>query len=191
MEKKIVKTKIKNSNKEIYTNDKCSKNINIDKLKKDICRLKEEIEVDKEKLLRLHAAFDNYKKLINKEKLETIFNTKKNIIGELLPLLHEFGLAIKFCENYKFKDEKNINKLLDGLKLINEKLEKIFLNIGVIFINAKTKEIFNPNIHMAISEQELKGYEDDMIIEQYKCGYKLDNRIINPALVIVNKIKCQ
>ena len=191
MKKKDIELENKNNYKEEFIDDKCIKNFDIniiDKLEKEKYNLGQEVKFSKEKLLRLHADFDNYKKLINKEKLETIFNTKINIINKLLPLLHEFGFAIKFCEEYEFKKKENINELLNGFKLINEKLEKIFLNIGIIFINAKPKEIFDPNIHMAISEREHKGYKDGMIIEQYKCGYKFNNRIISPALVIVNKV---
>ena len=144
---------------------------------------KNQLDDFKDKYLRLLADFENYKKRIIKEKKDITIDIKNRTISDFVFIISEIELAMNFSND----KSSNIKSLIEGIKLIKTKLSDVLLNNGVEFINAKTGDNFDPHLHMAISESNLEDYDDSVVTEQYKSGYKLDGRMMSPALVVVNK----
>lgn len=144
--------------------------------------LKTELEEQKDKYLRLFAEFDNFKKRSAKERIELFKTAGQDIIRELLPVLDDFQRADK-----AFTQDKNAENYANGVKLIQEKLQKTLQNKGLKVIESIGKD-FDVAQHEAIAEvpaaaEEQKG----KIIDEVESGYTLNDTIIRYAKVVVGK----
>lgn len=144
--------------------------------------LKNELEEQKNKYLRLFAEFDNFKKRNAKERLELFKTAGQDVIRELLPILDDFQRAAKAHEQ-----DNNAENYANGMKLIQEKFQKTLQNKGLKVIDSVGKD-FNVEQHEAIAEvpaptEEMKG----KIIDEVESGYTLNDTIIRYAKVVVGK----
>jgi molecular chaperone GrpE len=138
-------------------------------------RAKEELEETRNRLLRSLADFDNYKKRAAIERDQFIQFANQTLVGELLPILDNFGRAMEHAPE----------KAAKGIALIKKQLEDILKRHGVLEIEALGKP-YDPNLHEAILQKEHSGPEN-MIIEEMQKGYTLHGRVIRPSMVIVSK----
>ena len=144
--------------------------------------LKNELEEQKNKYLRLFAEFDNYKKRSAKERLELFKTAGQDIIRELLPVLDDFQRAEK-----AYQQDNNVESYANGLKLIQEKFQKTLQNKGLKVIESVGKE-FNVEQHEAIAEVPAPtDKQKGKIIDEVESGYTLNDTIIRYAKVIVGK----
>ncbi len=134
------------------------------------------------KYLRLYAEFDNYRKRMAKEALETRKMAAKDTLSALLPVLDDFGRAKKNAEAADSKEQFS-----DGVKLVYTKLFNILESKGLEAMET-TGEDFDPEFHEAITEipapsEDMKG----KIIDTIETGYMLNDKIIRHAKVVVGK----
>lgn len=130
------------------------------------------------KYLRLFADFENFKKRIKKEKLDIINNANETLLLDLLSVLDDFSRSLK-----EIKKSNNV-PLIQGISLIKEKFYKILKNNGLKKIKTKKGDVFNTDLHEAITQvkaDELKGKVIDVIED----GYYLNNKIIRYSKVVV------
>lgn len=127
---------------------------------------------------RERADFQNYKRRIEKEQ----DSLKKYITGEIvrkyLIILDDLELAMK-----NQPDDDGFQSWIHGIQLIYQKFISILEGEGVEVI--PTDGEFDPNIHEAISQVDHKNVESGHIVEVMRQGYRIDDRVIRPALVIV------
>lgn len=152
----------------------------------ELTLLKESLEEQKQKaeeyynrLLRLRAEFDNYRKRIEREKQELIAYGQELIMLKLLPLVDNIERALKAAHEHH--DHK---MLLDGLVLM-EKEFKQFFRTEEIYSIPTHKVKLDPTLHHAISQEEHTDYEDEEIMEEIQKGYTFKGKVIRPALVKV------
>ncbi len=131
-----------------------------------------------ESIQRLQAEFENYKKRTEKQNQEFIKFANKELILTILPLLDNFELALKNTEN---KDE-----FVKGMKLIYTQLIILLEEQGLKSIETKGK-IFDPYLHEALMQGKDKTQQDNIILEEFQKGYTLNNQVIRPSKVKVNK----
>lgn len=148
----------------------------------ELSGLKNELEEQKQKYLRLYADFENYKKRNAKERLEFLKLAGQDIIRDLLPVLDDFQRA-----ETAYSLDNSAENYVNGVKLIFEKLQKTLQNKGLKPIESLGKD-FNIEFHEAIAEvpaatEELKG----KIIDEVESGYTLNDSIIRYAKVVVGK----
>jgi len=143
-------------------------------LEKEIKEFKKELKQKQDKIVRISADFQNYQKRKEKEIQNYIFETKKSYLLEMLDLLDLIKNA------YKDENPKQ------GLKLLIKNLEKFFENENIKVIECIGKK-FDHNYHHALTTIEKKDCEDNIIIEEVKKGYKINEKIIRPSHVIVSK----
>lgn len=136
-----------------------------------------------DKLLRSHAEFENYRKRVIKEREDIRINTRMDAVNTIIPVLDHFELALNAA-----KDAKNIEVVLEGMSMIKNEFEKALSSLGVEEINAVGEE-FNPNIHEAVANEPSEEYGKDIVIKQWRSGYKFQNRLIRPASVVVSSGK--
>nr|WP_235610000.1 nucleotide exchange factor GrpE [Blattabacterium sp. (Cryptocercus kyebangensis)] len=149
---------------------------------KEIEILKEKLEKEKEKFLRIFAEFENYKKRIKKERFDLFRIVHQQIIIDLIPILDDFERGLK--ELKKSKDEL----IIQGISLIQGKLIKILKEKGLNKIQIKKGDDFNTDFHEAITQipaltENLKG----KVIEIIEAGYILQEKVIRHAKVITGK----
>ena len=142
--------------------------------KKDLENLIQSLE---DKQLRLKAEFDNFRKRKESEISALLKYEGKHFILDFLSILDNINRGID-----SYKDE-NIQKALllikeDFLKKMSSKEIKEFGEVG---------EIFNPELHEALTTANLKDKEEDEIVEVYEVGFKYKDLIIRHAKVVVNK----
>jgi molecular chaperone GrpE len=152
------------------------------KHKKEVTELKQQVEELNDKYLRLVAEFDNFKKRNAKERIELFKTAGQDVIQSLLPVLDDFERAVKQMET-----AKDINAVKQGVVLIQEKLKSILESKGLKAMNS-IGEDFDVEHHEAITEipaptEEMKG----KVVDEVEKGYKLYDKIIRFAKVIVGK----
>jgi molecular chaperone GrpE len=148
----------------------------------ELTLLKNQLEEQKDKFLRLFAEFDNYKKRVAKEKLELFSTAGKDIIVDFLAVLDDFERANKANEQ-----SEDLSAIKDGIALIFDKMKKTMDKKGVKEIEA-INCAFDPEKHEAITEipspnEDMKG----KVIDVMEKGYMMNDKIIRYAKVVVGK----
>ena len=147
-----------------------------DDLKKVIKKLKQELKVKEDKLLRSVADFQNYQKRMEKELQINREEIKKKYLSELLDI------------NELLKKAYEDNNPKEGLKLMINNIENFFEKEQIKSINC-VGEKFNHNLHHAVTTIEKDDCEDETIIEEVKKGYMVNDKLLRPSHVIVAKKK--
>ena len=151
-------------------------NKNVEELKAKLKEEKEKSDEYYEHLKRNMAEFDNYKKRISKEK-DMMYNTiSADIISELLPILDNFDKAL----NAETLDESYKN----GMAMIYNQFNDTLQKLGVEEIDALNK-VFDPNFHEAVMHIEDESFGEKEIVEVFRKGYKIGDKIIRHAMVKV------
>jgi molecular chaperone GrpE len=132
-----------------------------------------------EKLLRVQADFDNYRKRITKEKEDSIRYSNENLLMELLPVVDNFELGLVAAETAT--DPKSIAM---GMQMVKSQLKRFLEDCGVQEINA-IGSMFDPHLHEAVSQEVSSSVPDGSILSQSRKGYKLRDRLLRPAVVVV------
>lgn len=140
-----------------------------------------ELEQCQEKVLRLAADLENFKKRIEREKSEYMKYALESFARELLPFLDNLERAITSA-----KDSRDLDKLIEGLDLTMSGYLKTLERFGLKVFAAEGQR-FDPNLHEALTVQEHEGVEENTVIKELLKGYSLHERILRPALVIVSK----
>ena len=142
-------------------------------LAKENTDLKKQIEELKDKYLRQMAEFDNYRRRMAKEKIETIQLASRDTLAALLPILDDFDRASK---NEVFTE---------GVNLVWQKLQSIVRSKGLTEMDTPKGTDFDPDNHEAITEipagEDLVG----KVVETVEKGYLLNDKIIRYAKVVV------
>ena len=134
-----------------------------------------------DRLLRLQADFDNYKKRLEKDKIEFIKFANEEIIAEILKILDDFERAV---DAGKIKHDFDI--LYKGIEMIHNDFKEFLKQKGLKEIEAEGKP-FNPNEHEAMMQEETDEHPEDYIVEEFQKGYTFNGRVIRPAKVKVAK----
>jgi molecular chaperone GrpE len=126
---------------------------------------------------RERAEFSNYKRRIEREQAQAAQNITAEVIRKYLVILDDLERALKARPT-----DGEGAAWAQGIELIYRKLQNIIEAEGITRLEA---EMFDPNIHEAISNEESPDHESGDIIEVVQQGYKIGDRIIRPALVRV------
>ncbi|MDH7444470.1 nucleotide exchange factor GrpE [Aquimarina sp. 2201CG14-23] len=145
-------------------------------------QLKEDLEKEKDKFLRLFAEFENYKKRTSKERIELFKTAGQEVMQSMLPVLDDFDRAMKEIEKSEDKD------LIKGVELIHNKLKETLKNKGLSEVTVTAGDAFNADDHEAITQipapsDELKG----KIVDVVEKGYKLGDKVIRFPKVVTGQ----
>ena len=179
-------------NQDISKNDKGdhSKNPeNINKQENKDLTVEEKLKETEEKLLRSLAEIENQRRRFEKEIKDAFefgsFNFAKESLA-ILDNLQRAKVAIKNDE--KLKNNKDLEKFLENISIIEKDLVSIFEKNRIIKLDANNKK-FDPNFHQAMSEIEDDDKDPGTILHEIQAGYMLGDRLLRPALVSVSKKK--
>jgi len=146
--------------------------------------LQKELSEQKEKYLRLYAEFENYKKMVQKEKEELINYANEKLIKDLLPIIDNFELAIKHAGSDE--GSKWIESMKTGVTNTLKEFLRILEKYGVKPIETVGHN-FNPEIHHAVSIIETDEQEENIILDELRKGYFYKNKLLREPLVAVSK----
>ena len=163
-----------------------------EKLEKENAPPKEETFEDKlkvvqEKLLRTMAEMENQRRRFEKEKKEAFEFGGFNFAGESLSLLDNIDRAIiSFKNDENLKNNKDLNKIIDGIEIVKQDLVSIFKKNGITPIECVNKK-FDPNFHQAMLEIEDNTKEAGTVIQEIQKGFMMKDRLLRPSFVGVTK----
>ncbi len=145
--------------------------------------LKEELQKEKEKNMRIQAEMINYKKRKEEETSNLLKYANEDLVSELLPVIDNFERAIKM-DNDDLSDE--VSKFLEGFKMIYGNLINILNKLDVKEIEASGIE-FDPNYHQAVLTEKDESKPSGVVLEVLQKGYMYKDKVIRPAMVKVNE----
>lgn len=136
-----------------------------------------------DRLLRTTADFENFKKRAAREKIESAQYASASLLQKLLPVLDNFEMALAAAQTAQ---GDKLASLQSGVLMIQQQLKSALAENGLEEIDAAGKP-FDPNFHEAISQQESADVPEGSVLQQLRKGYRLKDRLLRPATVIVAK----
>jgi molecular chaperone GrpE len=150
----------------------------------ELKRVESEIPDLKERLARRQADFENYRKRVERERVETYERAVAEIAAKLLPVLDNLKRALDVEANVESTESDEFRHFLSGVDLIFKQLAGVLDALGVKPITAVGAR-FDPHIHEAVVSEATDEYEPDTVIQEIIRGYRLGDKLIRPALVKV------
>ena len=174
IKEKLTKKEDKKGEKD---NKKCKKlEIEIEKLKNDLL-------VSNEKVLRAQAEMMNFKRRKEEEISTMLKYANEDVLKSLLPVIDNFERGLKMDDN-DLSDE--VSKFLSGFKMIYTNIIEILNKNEVKEIEAEGVE-FNPKVHQAVLMEHDENKPHGVVLEVLQKGYMYKDRVIRPAMVKVNE----
>lgn len=178
-EKDSKETVEENLGGDVEENYEESDNSDSEKLKsEDLDKIKKELDVCKDRLLRTTAEYDNFRKRSEREKLQIYSHATSNAVLDMLPVADSLDLAEKSVEGSSAEYKK-------GLSMVKAQFSEALKKLGVESFGEVGEE-FNPDLHNAVSHIEDEDSEkENLISEVFQKGYKLRDKVIRHAMVQV------
>ena len=129
-----------------------------------------------DRLLRLAADFENYKKRAARERQEYVQLANERLIAELIPILDDLERALAAAEEHQEA------QLEEGVRLVHRSLAGLLERHGIRPIETDGK--FDPHVHEALLSQPSEA-EEGSVIDVVQKGYKLGERVVRPARVVI------
>ncbi len=133
--------------------------------------------------LRSKAELENYRRRATRERQEAVRYAAQGVIEKLLPVLDSFEKALEASQN---GDAASISSLQEGVAMVHGQLRSALTDSGVQEIDA-AGQVFDPNIHEAVAQHETSEVPEGQVLHQVRKGYKLHERLVRPATVVVAK----
>ncbi len=134
----------------------------------------------KTRYLRSVADLENYRKRIAREKQEIIRSAAASVVESLLPVLDNMKLGLQAAENHP--EAKDVTF---GFKMVDDQLKKSLSEQGLEEL-IPDGECFDPNLHECVAHQPSEEVKEDHVIQTVRAGYRLNDRLIRAANVIVS-----
>lgn len=149
----------------------------IEALKGQVEKLTGDLQEKKDRLLRLQADFDNFRRRSAKEREEISAVVTQNFCKDMLPLLDNFERAMA-------AETKDVEAFQKGVEMIFTQFQEILKKNGLEHIEAVGQK-FDPNFHQAVMRVEDPDKEDDTVAQELQKGYMVKGRVIRPSMVQV------
>ena len=185
------KEKNKNQDAPLEVVEKVEEETRIDFLKERLVKSEEQTKELEDRLLRLAAEFDNYKKRMAKEFGYLVKNANENLILQLLDTLDNFQRALDSAPakgGISNKTSDDYDSFHKGVELIQNHMKEILTKEGLKEIEALGKP-FDPNFHEAVTQAESDKYDEGIVMNEISKGYMLNDRLLRASKVVVSKGK--
>jgi molecular chaperone GrpE len=144
----------------------------------------EEAEETYDRLLRVSAEFDNYKKRSTRELEDFRKFANQSLLKEMLSVVDNLELAIHSAD----ENQTHESSLKEGLDLTHREILRVFEKFQVTLIESKG-EAFDPTYHEAVMQEETDEFPENTVITEMQKGYLIHDRLLRPAMVVVAKPK--
>ena len=144
--------------------------------------LRQEKEEHLDLLLRKQAEFENYRKRVAKEKEQLRLTAQARVLEELLPVLDALEKGLHSLP--AAPGDSELEAYREGYELMFKEVQSVLRKFAVIEIPG-VGEPFDPNIHEAVVREVTTGYKEGEILDEYRKGYKLKDRLLRPSQVKV------
>jgi molecular chaperone GrpE len=134
-----------------------------------------------ERMLRTTADFENYKKRAAREREEATKFANESLIKKLVTVLDNFDMALAAAGTQPVEASQSLQT---GVAMIHQQLRNVLQEAGLEELDAAGKK-FDPNWHEAVSQQDSAEVPEGQVLQQLRKGYKMRDRLIRPATVVV------
>lgn len=135
----------------------------------------------KNKALRAAADLENFRKRSAREKTDAIRYGNQRLVEELLPVFDNFAMGMMAAE-------KEAGSMIHmGMQMVQKQLEDFLSNQGIEEVIVERGVEFDPNLHDAMSQEESEEFEEGKVLRVMRKGYKMGERLVRPANVVVSK----
>jgi molecular chaperone GrpE len=155
----------------------------IDLLKERLAKSEEQAKELEDRLLRLAAEYDNYRKRTAREFEAICQSANENLISKLLDTMDNFERALDAAKN-----SNDYDSFRKGVELIYTHLKELLKKEGLREIDAVCKP-FDPNFHEAVTQCESDEHDEGIVADQMCKGYMLNEKLLRPSKVVVSKGK--
>lgn len=185
-----IHTKVEDTGKENKLNKKSELNEKdsaepLDPLKemeKKVESLEKEAKETHDRLLRVSAEFENYKKRAAREMNDFRKFANENFAKAMLPVVDSMDLAIESSSN----DKHVSNSMVEGVNMTLKEILKVFEQFGVKRFES-IGNTFDPNLHQAVMQEETDTFPENTVSKELQKGYMISDRLLRPAMVVVSK----
>ena len=147
----------------------------------------EKLKTLQEKLLRTMAEMENQRRRFEKEKKDAFEFGGFNFATESLSLLDNLERAVvSFKNDESLKNNKDLNKFIDGIEIVKKDIVSIFKKNGIVSIECVNKK-FDPNFHQAMLELEDNTKDTGTVVQEIQKGYMMKDRLLRPSMVGITK----
>jgi molecular chaperone GrpE len=153
----------------------------IEELKKKLEEKEKEFKEHHDRLLRLAADFENYKKRAAREKEDWTKFANEDLIKAILPFIDNLERAVNHAQKVA-----DTGVLIEGVRLTLQQLLQALNKFGLSSFESVGKP-FDPAMHEAMLVVETNQHEPNQVMEEFQKGYLLNNRLLRPATVSVSK----
>lgn len=166
-----------------------TKEVQVDLLKEQLEKTEKEYKELEDRLLRVAAEFDNYKKRTVREFQSIIKNANEELISQLVETLDNFQRALDSASRpNSTKSSGDFDSFHKGVELIYQHFKDILGKEGLKEIKA-IGEPFDPHLHEAVMQQESDEFPEGTVMDEISKGYMLNDKVIRHSKVIVSKGK--
>jgi len=134
-----------------------------------------------QRLLRTSADFENFKKRATREKQDAIRFANESLLQKLVPVLDNFDMALSATQAAQGDAAQSLQT---GINMIYQQLKNALGEAGLEEVDAAGKT-FDPNLHEAVSQKDSTEVPEGTVVQQLRKGYKLRERLLRPASVVV------
>jgi molecular chaperone GrpE len=170
-------------NEEIEPNAEVKPNVEVETdYEEELESARKEAKKNYDRLLRVSAEFENYKKRTIKEQVELKKFANEALLKDLLSVVDNLERAIASTDG----ESEEVSTFLKGVELTHQEILKILKKNDVMSIEAVDSP-FNPCFHQAVMQTESADYPANTVIEELQKGYLIYDRLLRPAMVVVSK----
>lgn len=150
-------------------------------VQQDAADLQKQLDAERDRLLRLSAELDNFKKRSAKEMEDFRKFANETLFKQLLTVMDNLERAID-----SGRSGADADALLKGIELTHKEMLRFFEKFQVRSVEAMGKP-FDPALHQAVTQQESSDHPDNTVMNELQKGYTLHDRLIRPSMVVVSK----
>jgi molecular chaperone GrpE len=136
-----------------------------------------------DRLLRARADLENYKKRAARERQDAVRFAHVTLIEKLIPALDSFDMALAAADT---TEGDGLASLKTGIAMVHGQIKTALTEAGLLEVDA-AGQVFDPQVHEAVSQLESAEVPEGQVLRQLRKGYKLHERLIRPATVVVAK----
>ncbi|ALC84918.1 protein GrpE [Bacillus sp. FJAT-22090] len=165
------------NNEELANEESVEEVVEVDEL----TLVKQQLEEEQDKAIRLRADFENYKRRVQLDKESDYKYRAQSVLTDILPVLDNFERALAV----NVTSEEAVS-LVKGVEMVYRTLLDAVGKEGLEVIEAEGIP-FNPNFHQAVMQEKDDSKESGIVLQELQKGYKLKDRILRPTMVKVNE----
>ncbi|KAF9603330.1 hypothetical protein IFM89_034679 [Coptis chinensis] len=150
-------------------------------LANEVASMSDELSSLKDKVLRISADFDNYRKRTERDRLSLVTNVQGEVVENLLPVLDNFERAKSQIKLETDGEEKISN----SYQSIYKQFVEILASLGVVSVETVGSP-FDPMMHEAIMREDSSEFEEGIVLQEFRKGFKLGDRLLRPSMVKVS-----